>query len=279
MKNAKLHFSPTIDSEFKGAKSIPQLMAYVAALPLFFLGFSLLYDPFGIKEFCDFGGFGYGFHLLMFSAIILSTAAISRAILIPLRFKLSRRGHEAWCLMEATACTVFIALYVSIFKSQIADYFEIFANCSKYTYLTLIYPYVLLLLLQTLRFKDKQLEGSIKGPSESLVKFYDEHKRLKLTVSSESLLCISAEINYIKISYTDGSKVITYLLRNSMKSQESADAHHGLVRCHRSWFVNPLHVKVLSRDNEGFIHAELDSPEPISVPVSKQYFESLSNLL
>lgn len=279
MKNTRLTFRPIADGEYKGAKTITQLAAYVIFLPLFFLGFTLLYNPIGIKEFCNFGGFGYGFHLLMFTSIIAGTTLITRALLIPLGSKLSRRGHEAWCVMEVTVCTAFIALYVAIFKSQLADYFEIFANCAKYTYLTLIYPYILLWILQSLRHKDKQIEASIKGPDESLVKFYDEHKRLKLTVSAESLLCISAEINYIKISYTDGGKVITYLLRNSMKSQESADAHHGLVRCHRSWFVNPLRVKVLSRDNEGFIHAELDSPEPISVPVSKQYFESLSNLL
>lgn len=279
MKNTKIHFRPITNLEFEGAKTITQLMAYTIFLPLFFLGFTLLYNPFGIKEYCNFGGFGYGFHLLMFTAIILVTTAISRAIMIPLREKMGHRGHEIWGILEATACTVFITLYTAIFNADIADYFEFFAVSAKYTYLVLIYPYALLWLLQALKFKDKQLENTLKGPESALVKFYDEHKRLKLTVSAESLLCISAEINYIKISFTDGDRVKSYLLRNSMKSQEATDRNHGLVRCHRSWFVNPSHVKLLSRDNEGFIHAELDSPEPISVPVSKQYFEILSNLL
>ena len=54
---------------------------------------------------------------------------------------------------------------------------------------------------------------------------------------------------------------------------------HGLVRCHRSYIVNPRHVKMLSRNKEGVIEAELSSPLLDPIPVSKQYYEHLSSLL
>ena len=54
---------------------------------------------------------------------------------------------------------------------------------------------------------------------------------------------------------------------------------HGIIRCQRSYFVNPRHVTVLRRDKEGFIQAELDVANSQQVPVSPKYYEQLSKML
>ena len=54
---------------------------------------------------------------------------------------------------------------------------------------------------------------------------------------------------------------------------------HGIIRCQRSYFVNPRHVTVLRRDKEGFIQAELDVNNSKPVPVSPKYYEQLSKML
>ena len=69
-----------------------------------------------------------------------------------------------------------------------------------------------------------------------------------------------------------------YALRNSMKAVESLVEGKGLVRCHRSYMLNPLHVKALSKGKEGVIEAEMDAGCP-PVPVSKRYYDNLSSLL
>ena len=74
-------------------------------------------------------------------------------------------------------------------------------------------------------------------------------------------------------------KVKEFMLRNSMKKIDDYLSAHGLVRCHRSYIVNPRHVKMLSRNKEGVIEAELSSPLLDPIPVSKQYYEHLSSLL
>ena len=51
------------------------------------------------------------------------------------------------------------------------------------------------------------------------------------------------------------------------------------MRCQRSYFVNPAHVKVLWKDKEGFIFADLDVPDLPSIPVSKQYYDTIAALL
>jgi DNA-binding LytR/AlgR family response regulator len=63
-----------------------------------------------------------------------------------------------------------------------------------------------------------------------------------------------------------------------MRGIEELMAKHGIIRCQRSYFVNPRHVTLLRRDKEGFILAELDVRNK-TVPVSPKYYEQLSKLL
>ena len=64
-----------------------------------------------------------------------------------------------------------------------------------------------------------------------------------------------------------------------MKAIEEVCIENGLVRCHRSYLINPLHVKVLRKDQEGVVYAELDAPEVQHIPVTKRYYASVSSLL
>ena len=64
-----------------------------------------------------------------------------------------------------------------------------------------------------------------------------------------------------------------------MKSLENIPSAKSLVRCHRSYFINPRQVRVLSRNKEGFIYAELLPEDAGGIPVSKQYYDRLSDML
>ena len=52
----------------------------------------------------------------------------------------------------------------------------------------------------------------------------------------------------------------------------------GVVRCHRSYYVNKTHVQALQKDRE-FTYAVLDVPSASRVPVSKNYYEQITSLL
>ena len=254
---------------------------YVIAMPVFFLAFSLVYNPFNILEYCRFGGLSQDSHLLIFTSIILVTMLLSRSLLVLVmrRHQLKWWRYVVWCIVEATACALFIALYVTLFKKGADTYFHVSSDCVKFIFLTLVFPYAFLSMWQVIHNKDADLEFKEAVSENSSMKFFDEHKRLKLTIDKSSVLCIKSEYNYLSIFYVDGGNVKNFLLRNSMKSQEENCAEHGILRCHRSYYVNPKHVKVLSRDAGGLSLAILDSPEPMSIPVSKQYYEALSSIL
>ena len=265
-----LHFS----------KSYLSQLVYIILLPAFFIAFCLIYNPFDIQTLYQVGGHLYPYHLLMLTCILIGTLGVSRSIFFVLNRHIDFQWWEyaAWCILEVLAAAFFFALYTSLFYDGELPYFMALSKCITFLYLILIFPYLLLSLLNIIQNQSSSLllrdaDGNV------LVKFYDEHKALRLTIVASAILYISAESNYIKVHYLDGDKATVFILRNSMKSVEPIAAKYGLVRCHRSYYVNPRYIKVLSRSRYGVIKAEFshDGVEP--VPVSKLYYQALANLL
>lgn len=111
------------------------------------------------------------------------------------------------------------------------------------------------------------------------MRFYDDRHNLKIVLTPDAILYITAEENYVNIFYTENGKVRNYVLRSSMKALDELCQDNGLIRCHRSYYVNPLHVKVLRKDKDGIVYAELDASDIMHIPVTKRYYDRLSEML
>ena len=98
-------------------------------------------------------------------------------------------------------------------------------------------------------------------------------------LSADAILYLESEENYVHIVHLDGGKVKDYELRSSMKALEETLEQHGLVRCHRSYFVNPSHVTLVKKDPSGYALARLSHEGIKDIPVSKRYYDSLTALL
>jgi DNA-binding LytR/AlgR family response regulator len=114
---------------------------------------------------------------------------------------------------------------------------------------------------------------------DSLMRFVDNTQRVKLMIASSAVQYIKAEENYVHICYLEGERLKEYPLRASMKSLEELMHKHGLIRCQRSYYINPQHIKVLRRDKEGMITAELTNPHLKPIPVSPRYYDELAKWL
>lgn len=255
---------------------LPHLL-YSLILPAFFLGSTLLYNPFGIREYYSFGSFSFGFHLVMLSCIIFVCLLITRLALYAVLKSIDMQWwhYGIWCVGEMTVMSAFAALYTVLFKGADGGYFAVLPDCMAFIFLILCYPYSFLIFIRIIKIKNEDMDSRADN---SLVRFLDEHKRLKLSIAPSSILYVSSEFNYVKIFYLDGGKVRDYMLRASMKSLEAIGSK-ALVRCQRSYFVNPEHVSVLRKDPEGFIFAEMNIEGVPAVPVSKQYYDKLAALL
>lgn len=267
-----------MNTRLRIGKSYKSQLTYILLLPAFFIGFSFLYNPFGMQEYYQIGGMPFGFHFIMLGAILMAILAITRLIFSALYKHIPFKWwhYSVWCFGEVFVFSLFMALYTTLFYAGQYSYFLVLSQCSKFAFLILVFPYIFLILVQIILNKNSDLNN---GTSEALVKFYDEHKRLKLTIDPTAVICIQADANYVIIRYMDADRVKSFMLRASMKSVENTVANHGLVRCHRSYFVNPKYVKLLSKNREGLISAELLLPEVPSIPVSKQFYKQLSELL
>ncbi len=268
-----------MNSAAKLPKSYAAHLVYVVLMPAFFISFCFLYNPFGIEAFYTVGGMSFAFHLLMLSCIILAVYSLTRLIFVALyKYIPFKWWHYAiWCFGEVLVCAFFMALYTALFYGAGMPYFLALSHCLKFSGLILIYPYVLLTLLRLLINLGE--ESARPAPDESLFKLYDEHRRLKLTIDPSAILYISAESNYVKVHYLENDRPREFMLRNSMRSLEESAGRHGLVRCHRSYYVNPRRVKLLRKGREGMIVAELLQEGLQPIPVSRQYYDALSDLL
>ena len=90
---------------------------------------------------------------------------------------------------------------------------------------------------------------------------------------------IKSEDNYVQIHYLDRNRIRKFILRSSMRALEEDLAKHGLVRCHRSYFINPAFIKIVHRDESGLIVAQLKQESLESIPISRKYQDKISMLL
>lgn len=254
--------------------SVAAMLVHIIIIPVFLLGFVLIYESQWAIDFLSAGN-GAIFNILILTSILLGILCGSRIPMTAVRNRprMSWWQYSLWSFAEIFAFSCFAALYMALVYGDIG-YFPALGRCLQMTFAILPYPYIIFALLFALIRPDEQATAE-----EDLIRFADSTGRLKLVIAHDVLLYVEAQENYVSIHYLEGEKIKEYSLRQSMRGIEELMEKHGIVRCQRSYFVNPRHVTVLRRDKEGFIQAELDIKNSKSVPVSPKYYEQLSRML
>ena len=252
---------------------IPQLI-HMIVLPLFFFGFVLIYRPFGLPTFFDTSWFGV--HITIVACIIFLCIVVTRLLYYYLPLRLNYTLYIVWCFGEIFFTCLFSSLYIWLIQTNPGSYFDVLSKSFEFIFFTLIIPYSILAL--AIRIHD--LINIKAEPSNSArMRFYDSNRNLKFVAQADTILYIGAEENYVNIYYTDNDKVKCFILRNSMRSIDELCLTSGLVRCHRSFYINPSHVRVLRKEKEGIVAAELDVDDVRNIPVSKTYYNHLAEML
>lgn len=262
--------------------SVPSLLAHVLGIPAFLLFFVLIYSPGWIVDMLDMGAGRKTFNLLMVMCIVLGVMAASRIPVTSVRQYLKDFNwlhYVLWCLAEITAMSAFVALYLNLSAHAWApeggtSYFYTLGWTAALVGSIVIYPYLLLNFLFSVLDKSEQMLAE-----DELIRLHDNLQQLKLVIAASAVLYIEASTNYVIIKYTENGRIKDYQLRNTMKALEPLLHKHGIIRCQRSFFVNPKHVAALRKDKEGLIIAELDVQGARTIPVSPNYYDNLSKLL
>lgn len=254
---------------------------FFTAVPLFFFLFVLAYRPFDIDRFLSLGNDRYTLNLIICTLITLGVMTVSRILLFLLRrtIDLNWPLYILWCTGEVVACGLFMSIPMGIGWAGTSAYFPVMLQCVLYMAGILVFPLSILSMAVQLSVLSRIARQVPAVDEKKLIRFYDDQKRLKLVVSSDAVLYIEADDNYVHIFHLDNGRVRKFTLRSSMRSLEEVLQRHGLVRCHRSYFLNALHVDLLKKDQNGYMLAKLDRDGLDPIPVSKRYYEAVTAVL
>ena len=261
--------------------NIKSQIIHFAGVPLVFLAMILLYRPERTAELLDMGSGWFDFNIVILFCILLVLLVITRFSLFFLKDQIkgfSGLSYAGWCVGEILIFNAFAAMYLCLMYRGQIPYFPMLARCVLYFGEILFWPYLVIGLYLRL---EEAVEAANAKPVEEddMVRFQDENQKLKLAVTAQSLLFIEAKENYVNVVYLDGTTIRKYLLRSSMKRLEEMLRTHGLRRCQRAYYVNPVHITVLRKDSDGFYFADLDVAGCPPIPVSKTYYDEIASLL
>lgn len=259
---------------------MPVTVMFFVAVPIFYFLFVLAYKPFDMEVFLAVGQGRYALQLIVSTLIVFGVMLFSRMLLFLLRRVLDLNWplYVLWCFGEVILCGLFLSIPMGIGWSE-RPYFTVMSLCILYMAGILVFPLSLITMAVQLHILGKRADLAPAVDEKTLIRFYDEQKRLKLVVASDAVLYIEAEENYVHIVHLDNGKVKDFELRSSMRALEEVLQRHGLVRCHRSFFVNSAHVELLKKDVNGYALAQLDQEKVKNIPVSKKYYDSIVTLL
>lgn len=271
--------------------NVVKMILFTAAFALVFIN---VYSPFDSRQWIkDMSEFRYFVSSCILVLSGVAVVAVSRVIMYK-RYsgkerELSLLSYIIWVAVELCAMAlVFVALEVFFFNDS-RDIMELMRISLKNTILVLLLPYSLAWLYFSWCDKSKRLQGmeteNASATSQEyetnmtrqMVLFADSKGEVKLSIKLCDLLYIKGADNYVTIYYKNGSVIESALVRNTMKQIEIDLKDKGIVRCHRSYMVNRQHIKMFSKERDGFV-VKLETEPALQISVSKSYVNDVFEL-
>lgn len=142
----------------------------------------------------------------------------------------------------------------------------------------LIIPVTGILLYFNQRQAQQQVEYLLQQSpkallSEQIICLLAENGKDQFCIQQEHLLLLEAQDNYVAIFHLDQGQVKKVLIRSSLKKLEEQIKETSLLRCHRSYIVNTIHIQKV----KGNAHQLQLSIEyfPQKIPVSRSYVQAI----
>ncbi len=270
-----------------------QLVWNVTFAALFSLVFLLVSVPFSHNAWFKLGtSVAFGFTVAFFM-IALAVVIISKTVMYKLkgRFEMLMSQYVIWNVVEIImVCALYTAFtYFADRSGRIMldgiSLVNVFFNSLVYCAVSLGVPYIFSGMYFAINDKDNTIrlmnfgnvvsDEAISPVDEKKITLFDNNGILKLSVSSSNLYYIESDDNYIKVWYKDSKGLLKqYMLRCRLKTVEESFQDSDLMRCHRKYIVNMAHVKILSKEKDGYL-LELDADKIDPIPVTKTYEESV----
>ncbi len=248
-------------------------------LVLFMLVYAMLFlnifIPFNIKDWMPLSNSPQFFTLSGFAMVGALGLAFSQFVLRKL-FKLEQfkiKQFFLWVLFELILLTFILTVIYNDFSNWF-NFIDEFLFTLKHTFLIIIIPYsIVLLILSLFRSRYELLEMKKEGKNvdikNKLVKFPDDKGNVKFSLLLKDLLYLESTDNYVYIHYQANDILKKELLRNSLKNLEKILENEPIRRCHRSYMVNLINLNIAKKAGQKIL-LKLNFVTEL-IPVSKTY--------
>ena len=253
---------------------------------LFVFIFTNIFEPFGIYNSIDKSEFEIFLEINIAILGVVASLSFSQFVVRKV-FRLESFTYlniVFWFLIESTIIGIVWTTLTTLIDGTSPLFFDLwFSNITESIFLVGL-PYFSSIIY--LSFIDKnraviQLQDPInkeKIDPNTLIEFKENTDKIKLSLRLGDLFYVESSDNYVIIFYANGSKIEKRVLRNTIKQLEQELKPFEIIRCHRSYMVNPINISRKEKTSKGLI-LFFRKFEEIIVPVSQSYTSELEKLL
>jgi len=257
-------------------------------IAIFFYVFIVFFLPFGVANYNPNHQYTFDFFLEIFYFFIpmLIFSLLNEMVLKPVVIKtISFQKIVFWSVWTL----LLLSTVVYITYNILGNWHDF--RLSSYLEFLLQVPVVLLFPLvgTFFFFKYRSLQNEIEyilttkeGTIETnqLVEFKGQGSKDQITLSLANFLYGKSQDNYVELYYTENDQLKKFLMRSSLSNLIDSINNLVIVRCHRSYIVNLMHVSaVKGKSNNMTLSVDpLDGPIPISKSYEKTTIESLHKI-
>ena len=255
------------------------------SLSIFFFFFIIFFLPFGVNNYNPNHQYTLGFFLeiFLFFVPLLAFSLFNEILLRPIIFKKpSLKKIILWSIWVLFLLSTVIFITYNILGSwhdfKLNSYLEFLIQVS----VVLLFPLVGVFFFFRYRSLQYQIEHILTTKEifldeNQLIEFKGQGSKDQITLSLANFLYGKSQDNYVELYFLEKEQLKKFLIRSSLSNISESINNSVIVRCHRSYIVNLLHVTAIKGGNQDMI-LSID-PFDSTVPVSKSYRDStLENL-
>ncbi len=255
-------------------------LVFIVSTGIFISLFLLFFQPFGVNNYDPSERISSTFLMMMLIMGLWTMVLLSiNEFLIRKLFwsNLKRLNVVFWVLWSVLWLSSGIFLLYNYLGGWhdflLGSYFEFILNVGTMMLLPLsgLWVYFRIRSLeQAYRFAYKS------GSPDRLLTILAENQKDRFTLPLENLLFVESEDNYIAIHYLLNGAPRKELVRKSLKALEAEKLDAALLRVHRSFLINKMHLQTAS-GNRNKLSIRLKHIEH-SIPVGSQYMDAVFEL-
>ncbi|WP_418508806.1 LytTR family transcriptional regulator DNA-binding domain-containing protein [Corallibacter sp.] len=286
-----------LDQTFYYFNSPKRKWIYIISAALFAHFFLIIFQPYGISEEMDNPANANFSKFLFFFTIAVSTLvglSLSQFVFRPMFSfeKVTNKKYITWFFIETLILTL-VSFGFSFLIPDLGNDFEKELNIAFQVknyfraFIILLFPFfgtIIYALIQDLTLEVNELGEQIKKyhntfntsdkQTELLLK--DENNNLNLSIALNDFLFAESSNQYVVVHYMKSGSVKKHILRNRLKNFLNQNEFMPIKQSHRSFAVNLLNVKHISRiNNKDFLILETDPK--IKIPISKSYLKAIKD--